>query len=241
MYTSQILKPGDTSKSIASEPSTLSWLRRLTIVAFAASWPLAGGEVESWNDINATVVKTERLTWSVAGVARFRDSFGSLYDRRPTTAAKVALNDRWSAVLGYMALNRKRPGMGFGWDQRATTGLTYSIIRSSIAVDGTTLYERHFNRTDAPDFHRYRQQFDVEQRQNRVSPWLHQSFAFRNRGIIRSRSRFGLRWVLGSGHSFRAGYQFESIRFHASWRPRHSMYTSWNFDVAQRFLGREKP
>ena len=209
-------------------------LYRLPILFFTATVSLPAGDLESWTDVNATILETDRITWGAGGVARFRDSVGSLYDRRATTAAEVSLSDRWSAVLGYMALNRRQTALGFAWDHRAITGLTYSIVRRSIAVDGTTLYERHFNRPGVSDFNRYRQQFDIERPEDRVSPWMHQSMAFVSRGFIRSRSRVGLRWLIGSGHAFRAGYQFESIRVQQAWRPRHAVYTAWSFDVDRR-------
>ena len=242
VYTSQIRNTCNSSKgkrcdTMAWRCCSHVWLCRLPILFLAVTLSLPAGEFESWTDVDATILEGDRLTWGVAGVARFRDTLGSLYDRRATTVAEVSLNDRWGAVLGYMALNRKQPALGFDWDHRATTGLTYAIVKRSVAVGGTTLYERHFNRAGVADFNRYRQQFDIERPEDRVSPWMHQSLAFENRGFVRSRSRFGLRWLIGSGHSFKAGYQFESIRFQEAWRPRHAVYTAWSFDVVHRAQG----
>lgn len=193
---------------------------------------LAAGDLQSWIDLELGIVETDRVEWTVGGVARIRDSSGGVYDRRATTEAEIVLNDRLALELGYVLRNRTRPGFAFGWDHRPVAGLTYPLVRKTLAVEGTTLYERHIGRPDIPDFNRYRQQFEVERPADRVSPWLYQDLAFKNEGFIRSRSRFGLRWIFGPDHSFKAAYQFESIKSGAAWRPRHAIYTEWRFNLA---------
>lgn len=211
--------------------STSACIPTLGLVLMTAH-SLAAGDLQSWTDLELGVVETDRVEWIVGGVARIRDSLGSVYDRRATTEAEIALNDRLALKLGYVLRNRTRPGFAFGWDHRLVAGLTYPILQKALAVEGTTLYERHIGRPDIPDFNRYRQQFEVERPADRVSPWLHQSLAFKNEGFIRSRSRFGLRWVFGSGHSLKGAYQLESIKSGATWRPRHAIYTEWSFNMA---------
>ena len=192
---------------------------------------LAAGDLESWTNFGFRVVETDRVEWTVEGVTRFRDSLASLYDRRAATEVEITLNDSSSLQLGYVLRNRTRSEFGFGWDHRFVVGLTYPIVRRAMELEATTLYERHIGRPDVPDFNRYRQQFEVERPADRVSPWLHQSLAFKKEGFVRSRSRLGLRWNFRAGHSLKGAYQFESIKSDTAWRPRHAIYTQWSFDL----------
>ena len=203
----------------------------LGLVLLTAS-SLGADDLQSWTDLELGLVKTERVEWSVGGVARIRDSLGSVYDRRATTGVGIKLNDSLGLELGYVLRNRTRSGFGFGWDHRPFVGLSYPILRRAVAVKGKTLYERHIGRPDTRDFNRYRQQFEIERPAARVSPWLYQSLAFKNEGFVRSRSRFGLRWAVGSGHSLKVAYQFESIKSGTARRPRHAVYTEWSFSLA---------
>ncbi len=195
---------------------------------------LPADDLQSWSEVELQVLETDRVEWTVGGVARVRDSLGSLYDRRAATEAKVALTDRFSVQLGYVLRNRTRSGFGFVSDHRLLAGLTYPILQRAVAVEGTTLYERHVGRPDVPDFNRYRQQFEVQRPSARVSPWLYQSLAFQREGFVRSRSRLGFRWKFASGHSLKGAYQFESINSGAAWRPRHAIYTEWSFALAAK-------
>lgn len=195
---------------------------------------LAADDLQSWSEVELQVLETGRVEWTVGGVARIRNSLGSLYDRRAATEANVVLTDRFSVTFGYVLRNRTRSGFGFRSDHRLLAGLTYPILQRAVAVKGTTLYERHVGRPDVPDFNRYRQQFEVEHPSARVSPWLYQSLAFKREGFVRSRSRLGFRWNFASGHSLKGAYQFESIKSAAAWRPRHAIYTEWSFALAAK-------
>ena len=192
---------------------------------------LSAEDLQSWSEARIKVLDTHQVEVVVGGVARVRDSPGSLYDRRATAEAETALTDRFGVKLGYVLRNHTLPGFGVGSDHRLVAGLTYPILQQTVSVSGTTLYERHVGRPDVPDFSRYRQQFDVERLGVRVSPWLHQSMAFRREGFIRSRSRLGLRWRFASGHSLKSAYQFESIERGPAWRPRHAIYTEWSYEL----------
>lgn len=193
--------------------------------------PLAADDIQSWTDVELRLLESGRIAWTVGGVARVREALSSAYDRRAETDVDLVLTDLLAVTFGYVLRNRVRTGFGFGWDHRLRAGLTYALLRRSVRVEGTTLYERHIGRPDVPAFNRYRQQIEVERPRARVSPWLYQSVAFERRGFVRSRSRMGLRWSFTSGHSIKGAYQYESIREGASWRPRHAIYSEWSFDL----------
>lgn len=194
----------------------------------------AADDVQSWTEVEVGVPASDRIDWTVGGVARIRDSLGSVYDRRAGTDVEFRLSDLASVAFGYILLHRAPSGFGSGhaWDHRLSAGLTYPLLRRGVRVEGTTLYERHLGRPDVPDFNRYRQQVELELPGAQLSPWLYQSLAFVRRGFVRSRSRVGLRWRLGSGHSFIGAYQFERRRSGADWRPRHAVVSEWSIDLA---------
>lgn len=198
--------------------------------------PAVADDLQSWTEVGVGVLTVDRIDWTIGGVARIRDSLGSVYDRRARTDVEFTLSDLASVALGYILLNRTRTdfGSGFGWDHRLHAGLTYPLLRRGVRVEGTTLYERHVGRRDSGDFNRYRQQVELERPSARVSPWLHQSLAFERRGFVRSRSRVGFRWRLGSGHSFIGAYQFERRRSGAAWRPRHAVLSEWSLALGAR-------
>lgn len=209
----------------------------LALLAFLlGARPAVADDLQSWTEVEVGILAVDRIDWTIGGVARIRDSLGSVYDRRARTDVELALSDVASLTLGYILLNRTRTdfGSGFGWDHRLHAGLTYPLLRRGFRVEGTTLYERHVGRRDSGDFNRYRQQVELERPSARVSPWLHQSLAFERRGFVRSRSRVGFRWRLGSGHSFIGAYQFERRRSGATWRPRHAVLSEWSLDLAAR-------
>ena len=203
----------------------------LLVLLPLAKRPIAADDIQSWTDIELRVLESNRVAWTAGGVARIRDSLGNVYDRRAQTDVDLLLADLLSVTLGYVLRNHVRTGSGFGWEHRLRAGLTYPLLRRSVRVEGTTLYERHIRRPDVPAFNRYRQQIQAERPRARVSPWLYQSVAFERRGFMRSRSRMGVRWSLTSGHSVRGAYQFESIKEGATWRPRHAIYSEWSFDL----------
>lgn len=198
--------------------------------------PAVADDIQSWTEIELGVLASARVDWTVGGVARIRDSLGSVYDRRARTDVDFTLSDLASVTLGYILLNRIPSGLGdgFGWDHRLHAGLTYPLLRRGVRVEGTTLYERHIGRRASGDFNRYRQQVELERPDARVSPWLHQSLAFERRGFVRSRSRVGFRWRLGPGHSFTGAYQFEQRRAGAIWRPRHAVLSEWSLALGAR-------
>ena len=193
--------------------------------------PLAADDVQSWTDVDVRVLEAGRIAWTVGGVARIRDSLGSVYDRRAQTDVDVALTDLLTVTLGYILRNHVPTDAGFDSNHRLSAGLSYPILRRGVRVEGTTLYERHVGRPDVPDFNRYRQQVELERPRARLSPWFYQSVAFKRRGFVRSRSRMGVRWRFTAGHSVRGGYQYESIREGAAWRPRHAIYSEWSLDL----------
>ena len=196
-----------------------------------AARPLAADDIQSWTDVELRVLEAGRLAWTIGGVARVRDSLGSAYDRRAQADVDVALTDSLTATFGYILRHHVPTDVGFDWNHRLHAGLTYPLLERGVRVDGTTLYERHVGRPDVPAFNRYRQQIELERPRARVSPWLYQSVAFKRQGFVRSRSRMGVRWRFLSGHEVRGGYQYESIREGATWRPRHAVYSQWSFDL----------
>ena len=212
----------------------MRWIAALLILLPLAAHPLAADDIQSWTDVEFRVLASDRIAWTVGGVARVRDSLGSAYDRRAQNDVELALTELLDVTVGYVLRNRVRTGFGFGWDHRLRAGLTYPLLRRDVRVEGTTLYERHIGRPDVPDFNRYRQQIEVERPRARLSPWLYQSLAFERRGLVRSRSRLGVRWRFASGHALRGAYQYESIRDGATWRPRRALYSEWSFDLTAR-------
>ena len=216
-------------------------MRRLAALSFAvlvlpslADPARAVDDVESWTDVELSVLQSDRIAWSARGVARVRDSLENLYDRRVETDVDLVLSDLVSVTVGYVLLNRAPTGVDFGWDHRVRAGLTYPLLRRDVRVEGTTLYERHIGQADVPDFNRYRQQVEVERPRARLSPWFHQGVAIERRGFMRSRSRMGVRWSFAPGHSMRGAYQYERIRVGAIWQPRHAIYSEWSFTPGAR-------
>lgn len=194
----------------------------------------AADDVQSWTDVELGVFESDRVAWTVEGVARIRDSLRSAYDRRIKTDVGLALNDSVSVSFGYILRNRTRADFGYHWDHRLLAEITYPLHRGDVRVEGTTLYERHVGRPDVPDFNRYRQQLELERPHARLSPWLHQSLAFERRGFMRHRSRVGVRWRFRSGDTVIGAYQFERIRYGATWRPRHALYSEWSLTLQRR-------
>lgn len=201
-----------------------------------AAPPAAADDVQSWTEVDVGVLASDWIDWTVGGVARIRDSLGSVYDRRVGTDVEFRLSDLASVAFGYILLHRAPSGFGSGhaWDHRLSAGLTYPLLRRGVRVEGTTLYERHLGRPDVPDFNRYRQQVELELPRAQLSPWLYQSLAFVRRGFVRSRSRVGFRWRFRSGHSFIGAYQFERRRSGATWRPRHAVLSEWSLALGAR-------
>ena len=209
----------------------------LALLAFLVGTRSAvADDIQSWTEVEVGVLGSDRIDWTIGGVARIRDSLASVYDRRARTDVEFTLSDVASVTLGYILLNRARDrfGSGFGLDHRLHAALTYPLLRRGVRIEGTTLYERHIGRRDSGDYNRYRQQVELERPAARVSPWLHQSLAFERQGFVRSRSRVGVRWRLGSGHSFIGAYQFERRRSGGAWRPRHAVLSEWSLDLASR-------
>ena len=198
----------------------------------AGAHPAAADDVQSWTEVELGIFETDRIDWTVEGVARIQDSLRSAYDRRIKTDVDLVLNDSASVTFGYILRNRTRTGFGFGRDHRLMAGVTYPLVRGDVRVEGTTQFERHVGRPDIPDFSRYRQQVEVERPRARLSPWLYQSVGFERRGFMRSRSRVGVRWRFRSGNSVTGAYQFERIKYGTTWRPRHAIYSEWSFDLA---------
>lgn len=212
----------------------MSQVALLALFAFlVGARPAVADDLQSWTEVEVGILAVDRIDWTIGGVARIRDSLGSVYDRRARTDVELTLSDLASVTLGYILLNRTPSGLGagYGWDHRLHAGLTYPLLRRGVRVEGTTLYERHVGRRDSGDFNRYRQQVELERPSARVSPWLYQSLAFERQGFVRSRSRAGVRWRLGSGHSFIGAYQFEWRRVGATWRPRHAVLSEWSLDL----------
>ena len=199
---------------------------------------VAADDVQSWTEIKLGILASDRIDWTVGGVARVRESLGSVYDRRGRTDIQFTVTDLASVKLGYILLNRTRDGFDFGWDHRLHAGLTYPLLRREVRVKATTLFERHVGRPNVADFNRYRQQVELDRPRARLSPWLQQSLAFERRGFVRSRSRVGFRWRLGARHSFIGAYQFERRRSDATWRPRHAILSEWSVDLTARQDGR---
>ena len=224
--------PRSASVAVRSQCETAGQVFLILCLSLAMARSLSGGDLQSWSEARVKVLDSDQVELVVGGVARIRDSLGSLYDRRAVAEAETTLTDRLGVKLGYVLRDHTLPGFGFGSDHRLVAGLTYPILQRAVSVGGTTLYERHIGRPDVADFSRYRQQFDLERLRVRVSPWLHQSLAFRREGFIRSRSRLGFRWRFASGHSLKGAYQFESIEGGTAWRPRHAIYTEWSYDLA---------
>lgn len=201
------------------------------VLTLAGVRPAEAEDVQSWTDVEFGVYESDRVAWTVEGVARIRDSLKSAYDRRLKTDVGLTLNDAVSVSFGYILRNRTRGDFGYRWDHRLLAEITYPLHTGDVRVEGTTLYERHVGRPDIPDFNRYRQQIELERPRARLSPWLHQSLGFERRGFMRSRSRVGVRWRFPSGSTVIGAYQFERIKYGAIWRPRHAIYSEWSLQM----------
>ena len=117
-----------------------------------AEHPLAADDIQSWTEVELRVLESDRVAWTIGGVARVRDSLESLYDRRAQTDVDVALSDLVDATFGYIQRGRTRSGHGFGWEHRLRTGLTYPLLRRSVRVEGTTLFEASHRPAGRPCF-----------------------------------------------------------------------------------------
>ncbi len=233
------LPPRNGSRLLAFD-STVSVRRIVATIVVAlvpfliGARPAEADDVQSWTEVELGVFETDRIDWTVEGIARIRDSLGSAYDRRFKTDVELAVNDFASVSFGFILRNRTRTGFDYRWDHRLLAGITYPLVRGDVRVEGTTLYERHVGRPYVPDFSRYRQQVEVERPDARLSPWLYTSLGFERRGFMRSRSRAGIRWRFQSGDSVTAAYQFERIKYGSTWRPRHAIYSEWSLALAAR-------
>ena len=193
------------------------------MVLAAGAANLLAADLETWSDLAYTLARTERFEWAATGTFRFTDTIGSLYDRRAGTNLEHQVGGGARARLGYVFRNRNDQ-YPFRNEHRLVAGINYPLARRTVEVVGTTLYERLFLQL-APDFNRYRQQFDLTRPGKGLSPWLHQDFTFlQGSGFARTRTRFGLQWT-GARSAFRAAYQFESISVGTAWVPRHVIYT----------------
>lgn len=207
-------------------PARGALLGLLVLAASAATLPAE--ELQTWSDLQYNVARSERFRWAVGGTLRFADTVGGLYDRRANTAIEYRAMGglRFGVEYLYRSLDVENISV---IENRLTAGVSYPLLRGSVEVVGTTLYERHFVEL-VPNFSRYRQRFELSGAGNGFSPWLHQDFTFRQgAGFVRSRSRIGLQWK-SAGASLRAAYQFESISRGAAWAPRHAIVTEVSMD-----------
>jgi hypothetical protein len=179
--------------------------------------------LEFWTDPSYVLARTERFTWSATGTLRFGNFPSRPYDRRAGAELEYTITNRVGVEFDYVFRNRNDRGPRRN-ENRLVAGVNYTLVRRGFEVEGKSLYERHIVEL-APNFNRYRQQFDMARGGKGLSPWLHQDFTFRQgRGFVRTRTRFGLLWA-GDVSTIRAAYQFESISVGTAWAPRHALYT----------------
>ena len=93
------------------------------ILPLLAGRPVAADDLQSWTDVELRVLETDRIAWTVGGVARVRDSLGSVYDRRAQTDVDVGLTGLLTATFGYILRHHVPTGTGFDWDHRLHAGL----------------------------------------------------------------------------------------------------------------------
>ena len=60
---------------------------------------VAADDVQSWTEIKLSILASDRIDWSVRGVAGFQDSLGSVYDRRGRTDVEFTFTDRDNAQV----------------------------------------------------------------------------------------------------------------------------------------------
>lgn len=199
----------------------------LLLLLVVAAAPAAAQDPEFWNDTRYVFARTDRVTAVAEGTVRVDRN--RLYDRRGGVEGSAVLTSRFRILAGHLFRQLYHDGIGFDVEQRTTAGFAYRLPIPTYRVLTQTLYERHYSRPTEPDFNRYRQQFDAINVGARLSPWLHQDFTIRDRRVIRSRSRGGVRYRFGD-YALKVAYQFESIRNGASWLPRHTLFTELTID-----------
>ncbi|MEX2301355.1 MAG: DUF2490 domain-containing protein [Bryobacterales bacterium] len=182
---------------------------------------------QTWSDVEYTVARTKRFTLSADGTLRFAETVGDLYDRRLGTTFEYEVAKDVRIGARYLFLTRDAANSSQN-ENRLVAGISYPILRSGVAIEGGSYYERHI--VPASDFNRFQQHFEVSRASKAFSPWLFQQFTFRQgAGFVRSRSRLGLQWRV-SRHSIRAAYQFETRKTAGAWAPRHAIYTEVSID-----------
>jgi len=198
------------------------------LFVLAAASGLVGGDLQSWNEIRYQFAQRGRVSLSVRGGLRLRDSLSDLYDRRVGSDAVIRVGNRLNVLLGYLYRDRDLAETLRYQEHRPTAGISYLLVtRRSLLVEGTTLYDRQILNHGLPDNHRWRQQFEVEQPRRGASPSLTEALMFNERdGFYQSRSRAGIRIRLDErGDTLWVGYQFETIEAVGAWTPRHSIVT----------------
>lgn len=204
------------------------------IAVVVVAGPVRAGDLQSWSAFEFKVLKAGPLQWALNGQLRVGDHVSDVYDRRLGTYGSIDVGSRVSVGAGYLLRSRDRPDLGRAdWDHRIVAGLKYPVLRRLPSLEGATLYERHIGQPGIEAFNRYRQQFEFERERTQISPLVYQDLTFRREGFVRSRSRVGVRWRLVSGYALRIAYQFESLRVASAWRPRHAIYTEFEFDRAK--------
>ena len=203
--------------------AVLAWL---VILSACAPCLFAEGP-QTWNELEYTVARSSRFELSVDGTHRFAKTVGDLQDRRLGAKFEYEVGRGVRVGAGYLLRNRD-VGDYSANENRFIAGISYPILRGTIAVEGATLFERHV--VPVSDFNRFKQQFEVFQCGKTLSPWLYQQLTFKQgEGFVRSRSRFGLKWRRSS-YSFKAAYQFESYWTGIARAPRHAIYTEVSID-----------
>jgi len=135
---------------------------------------------------------------------------------------------------------------GVAFDQRVQILVRYPLFHfwnDAFAVDGGTLYERHFRGDQVADFNVYRQRADLSADDWKYSPWAQQDFSFDHaRGFYRTRTRAGLLWSLKSNNQIALAYQFQyTQRPGGGWWPQHALLFRYWFGRRLSFRGRDSP
>jgi len=186
---------------------------------------LGAADVQVWNTTQFTVLEKRGFHLRGFGVVRARNHLTGAYDNRLGVDASYRLASRLSVIGGYLSRWVDPDEEGSHRENRLFAGPSVLLARAPFLIQATTRYERFVGVYGESDFNQYKGSIDVERRRRKASPFLVQQFNFRNQGLQRSRSIFGIRWRSESGRGLEIGYQFDSHKSGPAWVPWHSIRT----------------
>lgn len=229
------------------------WLASLAVMLLVAPPPVIAAEpgedppLAFWGEFIYTVLEREKLVWTVT--PSFRTDEQEINGNgvtRFTTEATVALpKEEWELRSRLFVIGRAKEDGGAAFDQRVQFLVRYPLThfwKDQIAVDGGTLYERHFRGDEVPDFNVYRQRVELSADDWKYSPWTQQDFSFdHTRGFYRTRTRLGVLWNFKRNVQIALAYQYQyTQRPFAGWEPQHSLLFRYWFGTRLSFRGRNR-